>query len=146
MDRIVLMRMDLDRYEAQLIPDLQCDILTLRHVLRRLVEAGEEAEQSLDLEASTSHRGALHEAQQLLEERNDPSRKQSTVMRLELVRRTRRGVSPAKRLAQREATDHRLSRREKCREAPDHALFNIAGTERVQTDRGLTHCPTSAPA
>lgn len=90
MDRFVLMRMDLDRYEAQLIPDLQYDVLTLHHVLRRLVEAVEEAEQSLDLEASTSHRGALHEAQRLLEERNDPSRNQSTAIRLELIRRMRR--------------------------------------------------------
>lgn len=89
MNRLVMMRMDLDRYEAQLIPDLQHDVHTLHHTLRRLVEAVEEAEQSLDLEATTSHRAALHEAQRLLEERKDPSRNQLAAIRLELERRTR---------------------------------------------------------
>jgi hypothetical protein len=90
MNRLVLMRMDLDRYEAQLIPDLQHDVHTLHHTLRRLVEAVEEAEHALDLEASTSHRTALHEAQRLLEERKDPSRNESAAIRLEFERRTRR--------------------------------------------------------
>ncbi len=66
LDRLVLMRMDLDRYEAQLIPDLQQEALALRHALRRLVESVEEAEQLLRLEARQSYRRALHDAQQLL--------------------------------------------------------------------------------
>ncbi len=69
LDRFVLMRMDLDRYEAQLIPDLQQENLALEHTLRRLVEAVQEAEQRLCLEATKSYRGALHDAQRLLEER-----------------------------------------------------------------------------
>ena len=88
MDRLVMMRVDLDRYEAQLIPDLRYEVHTLHHVLRRLVEAVEEAEQSLTLEARTGHRGALHDAQRLLEERCDPARNQAAAIRLELVRRT----------------------------------------------------------
>jgi hypothetical protein len=66
MDRLLLMRMDLDRYEAQLIPDLQQEALALRHALRRLVEAVQEAERLFRLESNTSHRAALHEAQSLL--------------------------------------------------------------------------------
>jgi hypothetical protein len=66
MDRIVLMRMDLDRYEAQLIPDLQQETLALHHALRRLVEAVREAEHLLNLEATASHRGALRGAERLL--------------------------------------------------------------------------------
>jgi hypothetical protein len=66
MDRLVLMRMDLDRYEAQLIPDLQQERLALYHALGRLVEAVREAEHLLKLEATTSHRGALHPAERLL--------------------------------------------------------------------------------
>jgi hypothetical protein len=38
-DRLVLMRMDLDRYEAQLIPDLQQQVLDLTRALRALVAA-----------------------------------------------------------------------------------------------------------
>jgi hypothetical protein len=66
MDRLVLMRMDLDRYEAQLIPDLQQERLALYHALRRLVEAVREAEHLLKLEATTSHRAALRDAERLL--------------------------------------------------------------------------------
>ncbi|HEY4026007.1 MAG TPA: hypothetical protein VGO86_06215 [Candidatus Dormibacteraeota bacterium] len=76
MDRLVLMRIDLDRYEAQLIPDLQQEVLALRHALRRLVEAVQEAEAQLGLEASKSHRGALREAQRMLTERSGASRNQ----------------------------------------------------------------------
>jgi hypothetical protein len=68
MDRLVLMRVDLDRYEAQLIPDLQQEVLALRHSLRRLVEAVQEAEGELGLEATKGHRGALRDAQRLLVE------------------------------------------------------------------------------
>jgi hypothetical protein len=66
MDRLVLMRMDLDRYEAQLIPDLQQETLALYHALRRLVGAVREAEHLLKLEATISHRGALRAAERLL--------------------------------------------------------------------------------
>jgi hypothetical protein len=38
-DRLVQMRMDLDRYEAQLIPDLQQLVLDLTRALRGLVAA-----------------------------------------------------------------------------------------------------------
>jgi hypothetical protein len=38
LDRLVLMRMDLDRYEAQLMPDLQQKVEALRHTGRRLVD------------------------------------------------------------------------------------------------------------
>jgi hypothetical protein len=68
MDRLVLMRMDIDRYEAQLIPDLQQEALALRHALRRLVEAVVQAEHVLHLEATKNHRGALHAAERLLAE------------------------------------------------------------------------------
>lgn len=71
MDRLVLMRVDLDRYEAQLIPDLRQEVLALRHTLRRLVEAVQDAERVLSLEASKGHRGALRDAQRLLEEDGD---------------------------------------------------------------------------
>jgi kynureninase len=65
-DRFVLMRSDLDRYEAQLIPDLQQEALALRNALIRLVAAVHEAEAVLNLEATTSHRSALHGAERLL--------------------------------------------------------------------------------
>jgi hypothetical protein len=66
MDRLVLMRMDLDRYEAQVIPDLQQERLALYHALRRLIEAVREAEHLLKLEATISHRGVLRAAERLL--------------------------------------------------------------------------------
>jgi hypothetical protein len=81
LDRLVLMRTDLDRYEAQLIPDLQQEALALRHALRRLVEAVLEAEHVLGLEARKSHRRALHDAQQLLGEHADLSWNQPAVYR-----------------------------------------------------------------
>ena len=65
-DRMIMMRMDLDRYEAQLIPDLPQETLALPPALRRLVEAVREAEHLLKLEATTSHRGALRAAERLL--------------------------------------------------------------------------------
>lgn len=99
LDRLVLMRMDFDRYEAQLIPDLQREVLALRNALRRLVETVQEAEQLislgpaierdrpprvrvgggslLNLEATTSHRSALRNAQQLLGERSSLPRTQT---------------------------------------------------------------------
>lgn len=74
MDRLVLMRMDLDRYEAQLIPDLQQEVVALRNALRAVVEAVQEEEQRLDLVATGSHRSALDEAQRLLGEPTRPVR------------------------------------------------------------------------
>lgn len=68
MERLVLMRVDLDRYEAQLIPDLQQELLAVRHSLRRLVDAVLEAEAVLSMESTKGHRGALHAAQRLLRE------------------------------------------------------------------------------
>jgi hypothetical protein len=67
-DRLVLMRLDLDRYEAQLIPDLQQEALALRNALSRLVAAVHEAEAVLNLEATLSHRAALRSAERLLAE------------------------------------------------------------------------------
>jgi hypothetical protein len=41
-DRLVSMRMDLDRYEAQLIPDLQQLVFDLTRALKGLVAASED--------------------------------------------------------------------------------------------------------
>jgi hypothetical protein len=76
MDRLVLMRVDLDRYEAQLIPDLYQENLALRTALQRLVDAVQVAEQHLGLEATKNHRAALHDAQDLLRRDSDLSRSQ----------------------------------------------------------------------
>jgi hypothetical protein len=38
-DRLVMMRLDLDRYEAQLIPDLQQQVCDLTRALKGLVAA-----------------------------------------------------------------------------------------------------------
>ena len=66
MERLVLMRMDFDRYEAKVIPDLRQERLALYHALRRLIEAVREAEHLLELEATTSYRGVLRAAERLL--------------------------------------------------------------------------------
>lgn len=41
-DRFVLMRLDLDRYEAQLIPDLQQQVLDLTRALKGMVAAADD--------------------------------------------------------------------------------------------------------
>jgi hypothetical protein len=41
-DRMVLMKMDLDRYEAQVIPDLQQQVFDLTRALKALVAAAED--------------------------------------------------------------------------------------------------------
>lgn len=41
-DRVILMKMDLDRYEAQLIPDLQQRVLDLTRALKGMVVAAED--------------------------------------------------------------------------------------------------------
>ena len=69
LDRLVLMRMDLDRYEAQLIPDLQQEVDALRNALRRLVDAVQGTDRLSSLKATAeSHHSALHDAQRLLAE------------------------------------------------------------------------------
>lgn len=67
MDRFVLMRMDLDRYEAQLIPDLHQEALAFRDALTTLVQAVQEAERLAGLEATESRRAALRNARRLLD-------------------------------------------------------------------------------
>jgi hypothetical protein len=60
-DRLVLMRMDLDRYEAQLIPDLQQQVLDLTRALRALVAAvGDISEANRDEAMSTARRVLAH--------------------------------------------------------------------------------------
>jgi DNA mismatch repair ATPase MutS len=67
LDRLVLMRMDLDRYEAQLIPDLQQEVDALRNALRRLVDAVQGTDRLSSLKATAeSQHSALHDAQRLL--------------------------------------------------------------------------------
>jgi hypothetical protein len=44
MDRLPLMRMDLEPHEAQTISDLRHEVIALRHALRLLVEAVNQAE------------------------------------------------------------------------------------------------------
>ncbi len=81
LDRLVLMRMDLDRYEAQLIPDLQQEVDALRNALRRLVDAVQETDQLTSLEAKAeSHHRALHEAERLLAEPRTHLRSQATII------------------------------------------------------------------
>ena len=80
MDRLVLMRMDLDRYEAQLIPDLYQENLALRHALQRLLEVVQEADPPVTVEASDRRLGALHDAQRLLGERGELSRQRPSVI------------------------------------------------------------------
>jgi hypothetical protein len=79
LDRLVLKRVDLDPYEAQLIPDLQQEVDALRLILRRLVDADQGAEQLISLEATTeSLRSAVHDAQRLLAEPSTLLRSQAT--------------------------------------------------------------------
>jgi hypothetical protein len=68
MDRFLLMRMELDRYEAQLIPDLQQEAVALRHALRKLVDAIQDAERTPHLGSNVSNHAAVREAQRLLAE------------------------------------------------------------------------------
>lgn len=75
MDRLVLMRMDLDRYEAQLIPDLYEEIHALRNALRRLVQVIQEGDTPVSPDACNRHSAVLHDAERLLGERSEHSRK-----------------------------------------------------------------------
>lgn len=59
-DRLVLMRMDLDRYEAQLIPDLQQQVLDLTRALKALVAAaGDMSEANREEALGTARRVLL---------------------------------------------------------------------------------------
>ncbi len=68
MDRLVLMRMDLDRYEAQLIPDLYEENHALRNALRRLVQVIQEGDTPVSPDACNRRSAALHDAERLLGE------------------------------------------------------------------------------
>ena len=59
MDRLVLMRMDVDRYEAQLIPDLTARVQDLTQALEILLAAAADASPSNLLEAMARARRAL---------------------------------------------------------------------------------------
>jgi hypothetical protein len=61
-DRLVMMRMDLDRYEAQLIPDLQQQILDLTRALKGLVAASGDASLANRREAMAAARRVLSQA------------------------------------------------------------------------------------
>ena len=58
-DRIVLMRMDLDRYEAQLIPDLQQQVIDLTRALKGMVAAADDVSVANRDEALTAARRIL---------------------------------------------------------------------------------------
>jgi hypothetical protein len=59
MDRLVLMRMDVDRYEAQLIPDLHARVHELTQALELLLAAVADASGSNLLEAVARANRAL---------------------------------------------------------------------------------------
>lgn len=61
-DRLILMRMDLDRYEAQLIPDLQQQVLDLTRALKGLVAASGDVSLANREEALATARRALARA------------------------------------------------------------------------------------
>jgi hypothetical protein len=61
-DRLVLMRMDLDRYETQLIPDLRQQVVDLTRALRGLVEASGDARLANRTEALSAARRVLSQA------------------------------------------------------------------------------------
>ena len=67
-DRLVLMRMDLDRYEAQLIPDLHQRVNELTDVLEQLVEAVQDLELQPSSWTQRRQRATFQSAVQLLEE------------------------------------------------------------------------------
>ena len=58
-DRLVLMRMDLDRYEAQLIPDLRQQVVDLTRALKGLVDARGDASLANQKEAISTARRVL---------------------------------------------------------------------------------------
>lgn len=58
-DRLVLMRMDLDRYEAQMIPDLQQRVLDLTRALKSLVASAGDSSLANRAEALATARRVL---------------------------------------------------------------------------------------
>lgn len=58
-DRMVLMKMDLDRYEAQLIPDLQQQVFDLTRALKGMVVAAEDLSRANRDEALATARRVL---------------------------------------------------------------------------------------
>lgn len=58
-DRMVLMKLDLDRYEAQLIPDLQQQVLDLTRALKGMVSAADDLSLANRDEALASARRVL---------------------------------------------------------------------------------------
>ena len=58
-DRLVLMRMDLDRYEAKLIPDLREQVRDLTRALKALVAADGDRSDANRAEALATARRAL---------------------------------------------------------------------------------------
>jgi hypothetical protein len=61
-DHLVMMRMDLDRYEAQLIPDLQQQVFDLTRALKGLVAASGDASLANQEEALAAARRVLSQA------------------------------------------------------------------------------------
>ena len=61
-DRLILMRMDLDRYEAQLIPDLRQQVVDLTRALKGLVDASGDASLANQKEAISTARRVLSKA------------------------------------------------------------------------------------
>jgi len=61
-DRLVMMRMDLDRYEAQLIPDLQQLVFDLTRALKGLVAASGDTSLANQKEALATARRVLSQA------------------------------------------------------------------------------------
>ena len=59
MDRLVMMRTDVDRYEGQLIPDLQARVQDLTQVLELLLAAIADASSDNLLEATARARRVL---------------------------------------------------------------------------------------
>jgi hypothetical protein len=61
-DRLVMMRMDLDRYEGQLIPDLQQQVFDLTRALKGLVAASVDTSRANQSEALATARRVLSRA------------------------------------------------------------------------------------
>lgn len=61
-DRLILMRMDLDRYEAKLIPDLQQQVFALTRALKGLIAAAGDVSLANREEALLTARRVLAQA------------------------------------------------------------------------------------
>lgn len=67
MDRMVLMKTDLDRYEAELIPDLQQRVIDLTRALKAMVAAADDV-------SAANRDEALAAARRILASLNPPAR------------------------------------------------------------------------